>query len=93
MKKENNINIPKNIRDKHNPQNETDEKYLYPHNYEGSYVDQKYMPDNFLGKKYYEPKDIGYEKIIKAYLDTLKWVKLTNVGFNYILKHYVRNTN
>lgn len=93
VKKENNINIPKNIRDKHNPQNETDEKYLYPHNYEGSYVDQKYMPDNFLGKKYYEPKDIGYEKIIKAYLDTLKWVKLTNVGFNYILKHYVRNTN
>ena len=72
MKNENNINIPKNIRDKHNPQNETDEKYLYPHNYEGSYVDQKYMPDNFLGKKYYEPKDIGYEKIIKTYLDTLK---------------------
>lgn len=72
VKKENNINIPKIIRDKHNPQNETDEKYLYPHNYEGSYVDQKYMPDNFLGKKYYEPKDIGYEKIIKTYLDTLK---------------------
>ena len=93
VKNENNINIPKNIRDKHNPQNETDEKYLYPHNYECSYVDQKYMPDNFLGKKYYEPKDIGYEKNIKNYLDTLKWVKLTNVGFNYILKHYVRNTN
>ena len=93
VKNENNINIPKIIRDKHNPQNETDEKYLYPHNYEGSYVDQKYMPDNFLGKKYYEPKDIGYEKNIKTYLDTLKWVKLTNVGFNYILKHYVRNTN
>ena len=72
VKNENNINIPKNIRDKHNPQNETDEKYLYPHNYEGSYVDQKYMPGNFLGKKYYEPKDIGYEKNIKTYLDILK---------------------
>lgn len=49
VKNENNINIPKNIRDKHNPQNETKEKYLYPHNYDSSYVEQKYMPDNFIG--------------------------------------------
>ena len=51
------------------------------------------MPDNFIGNKYYEPKNIGYEINIRKYLDSLKWVKLTNVGFNYILKHYVRNTN
>ena len=48
------------------------EKYLYPHDYDGSYVDQKYMPDNFKGKKYYEPKDIAYEIKIKEYLDSLK---------------------
>ena len=72
VKNENNINIPKIIRDKHNPRNETKEKYLYPHNYEGSYVEQKYMPDNFIGNKYYEPKNIGYEINIKEYLDSLK---------------------
>ena len=72
VKNENNINIPKIIRDKHNPQNETKEKYLYPHNYEGSYVEQNYMPDNFIGNKYYEPKNIGYEINIKDYLDSLK---------------------
>lgn len=72
VKNENNINIPKIIRDKHNPQNETNEKYLYPHNYEGSYVEQKYMPDNFIGNKYYEPKNIVYEINIKKYLDSLK---------------------
>ena len=72
VKNENNINIPKIIRDKHNPQNETKEKYLYPHNYESSYVEQKYMPDNFIGNKYYEPKNIGYEINIKKYLDSLK---------------------
>lgn len=93
VKNENNINIPKIIRDKNNPQNETKEKYLNPHNYDSSYVEQKYMPDNFIGNKYYEPKNIGYEINIRNYLDSLKWVKLTNVGFNYILKHYVRNTN
>ena len=72
VSKSNNIDIPKYIRDKRNPQNETDEKYLYPHDYDGSYVDQKYMPDNFKGKKYYEPKDIAYEIKIKEYLDSLK---------------------
>ena len=72
VKNENNINIPKIIRDKHNPQNETKEKYLYPHDYESSYVEQKYMPDNFIGNKYYEPKNIGYEINIKKYLDSLK---------------------
>lgn len=72
VRKSNNIDIPKFIRDKRNPQNETDEKYLYPHDYDGSYVDQKYMPDNFKGKKYYEPKGIAYEIKIKEYLDSLK---------------------
>ena len=72
VRESNNIDIPKYIRDKRNPQNETDEKYLYPHDYDGSYVDQKYMPDNFKGKKYYEPKDIAYEIKIKEYLDSLK---------------------
>ena len=82
-----NIDIPRYIRDKRNPHNETDEKYLYPHDYENAYVDQKYMPVNFKGRKYYDPKNIGYERKIKDYLDSLKWVKLTNRAFNYILNN------
>ena len=38
--------------------------YLYPHDY-GGYVKQQYMPDKLVGKKYYFPKDNGYEKIVK----------------------------
>lgn len=38
--------------------------YLYPHDY-GGYVEQQYMPDKLVGKKYYFPKDNGYEKTIK----------------------------
>ncbi len=38
--------------------------YKYPHNY-GGYVEQQYLPDKLLGKKYYVPKDNGYEKIVK----------------------------
>jgi len=38
--------------------------YLYPHDY-GGYVQQQYMPDKLVGKKYYFPKDNGYEKTVK----------------------------
>ncbi len=31
--------------------------YLYPHNFEGNWVQQQYLPDELLGKKYYIPKN------------------------------------
>ena len=38
--------------------------YKYPHDF-GGYVEQQYLPDSLKGKKYYVPKDNGYEKTIK----------------------------
>ncbi|NLY78162.1 MAG: replication-associated recombination protein A [Tissierellia bacterium] len=43
--------------------------YKYPHDYEGAYVKQQYLPDELLGIKYYIPTDNGYEKKIKEYLN------------------------
>lgn len=71
VNKEGNIEIPIYIRDKHNPANKTDIEYKYPHNYENAYVKQDYIPKNFKDKRYYEPKNIGYERIIKENLDNL----------------------
>ena len=39
--------------------------YVYPHDYKGAFVVQQYLPDKLKNKKYYHPKDIGYEKQIK----------------------------
>ena len=39
--------------------------YIYPHNYKGAFVVQQYLPDKLKNKKYYHPKDRGYEKQIK----------------------------
>lgn len=39
--------------------------YIYPHDYKGAFVVQQYLPDKLRNKKYYHPKDIGYEKQIK----------------------------
>lgn len=41
--------------------------YKYPHSF-GGYVEQEYMPEK---KKYYEPKDIGYEKKIRERMERL----------------------
>ena len=38
--------------------------YKYPHDF-GGYVEQQYLPDQLKDKVYYQPKDNGYEKIIK----------------------------
>ncbi|HEY8361487.1 MAG TPA: replication-associated recombination protein A [Tissierellaceae bacterium] len=45
--------------------------YKYPHDFKNAYVKQQYLPDEFVGKKYYEPTDYGYEKEIKKRLSEL----------------------
>ena len=49
--------------------------YKYPHDYKGAYVVQQYLPDKLKNKKYYSPKDIGYEKTIKEIYDRLEKLK------------------
>lgn len=39
--------------------------YLYPHNFEGHYVEQQYMPDSLLGRTYYHPSEMGQEAAIR----------------------------
>src|SRR6266446_8993641 len=40
--------------------------YKYAHDFEGGYVPQAYLPE---GRRYYEPRDIGFERRIKERLD------------------------
>lgn len=51
-------------------------KYLYPHDYEGAWVNQEYMPKNLIGKEYYKPKDTGsYERALKENYLRIKKMK------------------
>ncbi|HNR01629.1 MAG TPA: AAA family ATPase [Anaerolineaceae bacterium] len=36
--------------------------YQYPHLFPGHFTPQQYLPDNLLGKHFYEPSDQGYEE-------------------------------
>ena len=40
-------------------------KYKYPHDYEGHYVPQQYLPDELAGTVYYNPSDQGNEQNIR----------------------------
>jgi putative ATPase len=34
---------------------------LYPHDYEGHWVAQQYLPDSLVGRVFYQPSDQGEE--------------------------------
>lgn len=46
--------------------------YKYPHDYDGNYVKQDYLPKELVGKKFYSPTNNGYESNIKSYLDRIR---------------------
>lgn len=56
--------------------------YKYPHDYPNAYVVQQYLPDNLKNKKYYVPKDKGYEQNIKYVYDKLENIKKNTSNSN-----------
>ena len=63
---------------KHLKNDSSNQDYKYPHDYPGAYVKQQYLPDKLKNKKYYHPKDIGYEKTIKEIYDKIQKLKDSN---------------
>ena len=68
------IPVPKHLKDSHYRSAKklgfgTD--YKYPHDFKDGFVPQEYLPAA-LKKKYYDPKEAGYEKNIKHYLQKLE---------------------
>jgi len=51
-------------------------RYRYPHDYEGDDVDQQYLPDRLVGRRYYVPGDQGLEARIGQRLDRLREARL-----------------
>ena len=49
--------------------------YRYPHDYPGGWVDQEYVPEGTLRRRYYEPTDRGREARIRERLEALEKAK------------------
>lgn len=63
--------IPKYLRDVHQPMDKGGKSYLYPHDYPGGHVAQRYFPRDMEEKTYYRPSDRGHERVIGDYLEGL----------------------
>ena len=48
--------VPDHLRDRHRPGSDAYPEYLYPHDFPGARVDQQYLPDGLVGKRYYRPR-------------------------------------
>jgi putative ATPase len=46
--------------------------YQYPHDFEGHWVKQQYLPDALVGRRFYEPSDSGAEAELKRRLEALR---------------------
>ena len=51
---------------------ERDQGYLYPHDFPNHWVKQQYLPDDLVGKKYYEYGPNKLEQAAKVYWDAIK---------------------
>ena len=70
------MSVPKHLKDSHYAAAKKagfGVDYKYPHNFEDGFVVQDYLPAG-QKKKYYSPKESGYEKNIKRYLQKLQSV-------------------
>ena len=48
------------------------EGYKYPHDFEGAYVVEDYLPDALIGTTLYEPSDSGFERALAERLAALR---------------------
>jgi putative ATPase len=74
VKSKKTIPVPKHLKDSHYRSAKKlgfGVGYKYPHNFEGGFVPQEYLPAQ-VKKNYYVPKNVGYEKNIKVYLQKLQ---------------------
>jgi putative ATPase len=49
--------------------------YRYPHDFEGGVAAQDFLPDQLIGKEYYQPSERGFEARLKEYLDKVREIR------------------
>lgn len=69
-----NLEVPPHLRDGHGPPRiwaGSRGPYVYPHDHDGAFVNQQYLPDGVTGG-FYEPSDRGVEARLRARLEGLR---------------------
>ncbi|GAA5098718.1 replication-associated recombination protein A [Microbacterium yannicii] len=67
--------VPVHLRDAHYPGAKRlghGKGYVYPHDAEIGIAVQQYLPDELVGRRYYEPKALGAERDVQARLEKIR---------------------
>ncbi len=69
VKEHPNVKVPAHLADSHSwEKRHLSDKYLYPHDFPGGFVKQRYMP---FDVRFFYPKDVGRERRVKERLNEL----------------------
>ena len=69
------LNVPRQLQNTHFDGDDAAVKgqnYKYPHDYKNHWVDQQYLPDDLVGRKYYKYGNNKFEQALKEYWDKIK---------------------
>ncbi|SFX46205.1 putative ATPase [Thermoactinomyces sp. DSM 45891] len=75
VKKEIRAEVPHHLRDSHFPGAKSQNRgtgYQYPHDFPRGYTPQQYLPNEHLGKSFYQPSNHGYEQKL---VEFMRWMK------------------
>ena len=53
--------VPSYLRDRHRPGSDEYGTYLYPHNFDGGWVEQRYLPEGLERGAFWQPSPRGWE--------------------------------
>ena len=74
--------VPIHLRDA-NYKTEKVSGYKYPHDYEGGWIEQQYLPDEIKDMVFYKPSENGFEKTIKERQEARRITKPNRNGNGY----------
>lgn len=76
------ISVPRHLQDGNRDGRATGQgkDYIYPHEFEGHFIPQQYLPKRLLGTYYYAPSDQGYEAQVKSRLEMWRAARRRALG-------------
>jgi putative ATPase len=71
LQDEGQVSVPRHLQDGNRDAAATGQgkDYVYPHEFEGHYTPQQYLPKRLLGTYFYQPSEEGYEAQVTARLE------------------------
>jgi len=66
------MSVPAHLRTSPHDRSADHPEYRYPHEYPNHYVEQRYLPEEMMGRHFYLPSEMGYEARIREWMAGLR---------------------